>query len=102
MFKTLLPTLACLAALAACSPAMTRVPDSPPPTPSRGSCEAAQAQSFVGQKASAQVQAQARSAAGAGSVRTLQPGQAITKEFNGERLNLYVDEANTVIRVSCG
>jgi hypothetical protein len=108
MPKTLLPALACAILLSACGPAMTKpevttpAPASGPETPSRGSCDATKAQSFVGQKGSADVQEQARGASGASMARTLQPGQPITKEFNGERLNLYVDEANTIIRINCG
>jgi hypothetical protein len=106
MPKTLLPALACAVLLSACGPAMTKpeatTPAPAPEAPSRGSCDATKAQSFVGQKGSADVQEQARSASGASMARTLQPGQAITKEFNGERLNLYVDEANTITRINCG
>lgn len=106
MPKTLLPALACAVLLSACGPAMTKPeqsePAPAPAAPSRGSCDATKAQSFVGQKGSADVQEQARSASGASMARTLQPGQPITKEFNGERLNLYVDEANTITRINCG
>jgi hypothetical protein len=107
MHKTPLPALACAVLLSACGPAMTK-PEATPPAPaapampSRGSCDASKAQSFVGQKSSADVQEQARGASGASMARTLQPGQPITKEFNGERLNLYVDETNTIIRINCG
>jgi hypothetical protein len=104
-FPTLAPALVLIVALSACGPAVTKSGDgtpAAPPPPTRGPCNADNAQSFVGQKASGDVQEQARAAAGAGMVRTLQPGQPITKEFNGERLNLYVDADNNVIRVSCG
>jgi len=101
-FKILLSTLAVTMALGACEPAMTK-PDEPTlAPPMRGRCDATKVQSFVGKAASADVQEQARAASGAGSVRTLQPGQPITKEFNGERLNLHVDAANRVVRINCG
>lgn len=105
----LLPALACAVLLGACGPAVTKPGDSAPsasappmPAATRGPCDASKAQSFVGQKASADVQEQARSASGAGLARTLQPGQPITKEFNGERLNLHVDEAGTIVSINCG
>jgi Peptidase inhibitor I78 family len=106
--RPLVPALFLAVALSACGPAMTKPGDGAPdgggtaPPVSRGPCQADGAQSFVGQKASGDVQEQARNAAGASIVRTLQPGQPITKEFNGERLNLHVDADNNVIRVNCG
>jgi hypothetical protein len=65
-------------------------------------CNADAARSVVGQMASAEVVDQARLAAGAETARTLKPGQAVTMEFNGNRLNLDVDAGNTVTNVRCG
>ena len=102
MIKTPLFTFACAVLLGACAPAMTNPDGITPVAPTRGPCDAADAQSFVGQSASPDVQEQAGAASGASTVRTLQPGQAITKEFNGERLNLQVDAAGTIVRIHCG
>lgn len=76
--------------------AETPAPDMAP------TCDAGKAQSFVGQVASAEVQAQARDAAGAASVRTLKPNQPTTREFMAQRLNLHVDDAGNVTSVNCG
>ena len=65
-------------------------------------CNADAARSIVGQVASSTIVDQARVAAGAETARTLKPGQAVTMEFNGNRLNLDVDANNTITNVRCG
>ena len=65
-------------------------------------CDADAANGFIGQTASDDVVEQARVAAGAAVARTLAPGQVVTMEFRGDRLNLMVDEANVVTGVRCG
>ncbi|GAB3345767.1 hypothetical protein GCM10027430_02710 [Lysobacter tyrosinilyticus] len=71
-------------------------------TNSAVSCNAEAARSFVGQAATSTAVEQARSAATADSVRTLKPGQAMTMEFNGNRLNVDIDANNIVTNVRCG
>ncbi|WP_125076462.1 I78 family peptidase inhibitor [Pseudoxanthomonas sp. SGT-18] len=71
----------------------------PPPPPS---CDAAPVQGLVGETASDELVEQARTDAGADSVRVLKPGQAVTLEFNGARLNVEVDEANQIVSLRCG
>jgi uncharacterized lipoprotein YajG len=76
---------------------------SPPPAAAPSfACNAAAAQAAVGKLATGGLMEDARQAANARMVRTLRPGQAVTLEFNAERLNLEVDAANVVVRVSCG
>lgn len=70
-----------------------------PPPPS---CDAAPVQGLVGETASDELVEQARTDAGADSVRVLKPGQAVTLEFNGARLNVEVDEANQIVSLRCG
>ncbi|MEP6633120.1 MAG: I78 family peptidase inhibitor [Luteimonas sp.] len=111
------PVLACASAIAlgACAPAVTssnpptqhavmshETSDQAVPMASRGPCDAAKAQSFIGQPASADVMERARTASDAATVRTLLPNQPITKEFNGERLNLHVDATNNIVSINCG
>ena len=45
---------------------------------------------------------QARSDAGAKTVRVLEPGQMVTMEFDGERLNIEVDDKRTITALRCG
>lgn len=61
------------------------------------------AQSYVGQVATEATVAQAQAAAGAtGAVRVIEPGQAVTMDFRGDRLNVEVDESNAIVRITCG
>lgn len=71
-----------------------------PPSPSMCNVEAVK--TFVGQSATADAVAAARRAAGAELVRVIKPGQAVTMDFRVERLNLYLNDAGAVERVSCG
>lgn len=75
----------------------------PPPPPSRGTCNAEPAKATaMGKAGTDALLEQARIDAGAKTARYLKPGQAITKEYMGDRLNLEVDASNVVIAVRCG
>ncbi len=71
------------------------------PGPRGGVCEAAPAQAFVGQPATAGVIEKARIASGAAIARVLHPNQPITREFNRERLNLRLDAQGKIIAAHC-
>ena len=70
----------------------------PPPL----ECDATQVQGLVGQVLDEATAEQARSDAGAKTVRVLEPGQMVTMEFDGERLNIEVDDKRTVTALRCG
>lgn len=74
----------------------------PDPAPVAGRCNAAPAQFAMGRNADAALENEARTRAGAKTVRVLRPNQVVTMEFSAERLNLTVDDAGRVTRVSCG
>jgi hypothetical protein len=74
----------------------------PGPAPVSGRCNAAPAQFAVGRNADAALENEARTRAGAKTVRVLKPNQIVTMEFNAERLNLSVDDTGRVTRVNCG
>lgn len=65
-------------------------------------CDAAKAQFAVGQTYSDTLATEAKEAAGAKVVRQLLPGQAVTMEFRGDRLNLETGEGGRVVSVRCG
>lgn len=92
-----LATLALLAGCAGPGPAT-----GPTGAPLGGTCDAAPAQSFVGQNNTAKVVEAARVRSGALMVRVLRPGQMVTKEFDAQRLNLEVNAAGRIIAVRCG
>jgi hypothetical protein len=103
MRSLLIASLATTASLlmSACgsAPAAGQAPD---PAPVSSRCNAAPAQFAMGRNVDAALENEARTRAGAKTVRTLRPNQVVTMEFNAERLNLTVDAAGRVTRVSCG
>lgn len=96
--------LATLTLLAGCaSPGLAPGPATGPTgAPLGGTCDAAPAQSLVGQNNTAKVVEAARVRSGALMVRVLRPGQMVTKEFDAQRLNLEVNAAGRIIAVRCG
>lgn len=95
--------LAPLVLLAGCSGYGPKEPATPAPwTPTGGTCDAAPAQSAVGQNATASVMEQARKRSGALIARILRPGQMVTQEVDTQRLNLEVDAAGRIIAARCG
>ncbi|HZF99194.1 MAG TPA: I78 family peptidase inhibitor [Pseudoxanthomonas sp.] len=106
-------------ALAGCAPApdeqqraldqaehQARLAAEPPPPPpvavDASACDPVQAKWLGGKKATQAELEQARSDAGARTVRTLKPGQVVTMEFDATRLNVELDEAGVVASVRCG
>ena len=67
-----------------------------------GECNAGAVQSAVGKSLNQSTLDQLRTQAGAGSARTLLPGEMITMEYNPARLNVLVDQKSTVTAVRCG
>ena len=65
-------------------------------------CDAGKAQFAVGQNYTDELTAKAQAATGAKIVRRLVPGQAVTMEFNGERLNIETDAGGVIVSVRCG
>ena len=96
--------LAC--ALAACraSPLAEDPPMNPPPAASGddGSCNHEPARRYIGETATPDIVEEARIASHSQFVRTLKPGQVVTMEHNGDRLNIDVDDANIITNVRCG
>jgi len=104
--QSLLSALAAAVLLAACA-APASAPTSTPASPAAAAepvyqCNADGARFAVGQPLSPQLEAAARVRAGAGTVRALKPGEAVTMELNGGRLNLDVDARGRVTDVRCG
>jgi peptidase inhibitor I78 family protein len=77
----------------------------PPATPGdmAAQCNAGAAQSFVGKDATDTNVGGAKGAAGAkGDVRVIKPGQAVTMDYRGDRLNVEVDDHDAIVRITCG
>lgn len=92
---------ALLLALAGCAtPPQTTKSGPLPPTATQ--CNADAASAAVGQPATAAVVEQVRRDSGARVVRVLHPGQMITMEFSGDRVNVRVDGDNRILAITCG
>ena len=83
-------------ALTACAMPPSAVP------PTAEGCDAGAAQRYVGRSADATTIEAARRDAGARTARTLSPGQVVTMEYRGDRLNLHIDDARRITRIACG
>jgi hypothetical protein len=70
--------------------------------PASVQCDASQVFGLVGKSVDEAGVEQARIDAKASRVRVLKPGQAVTLEFDGERLNLETDAQGLVTDVRCG
>lgn len=89
---------------AACAPTGSDGRPSPPPPAidETAECDAAPAQSLIGQAASAELGADAIKRTGARTLRWIQPGTMVTMDFRPDRLNINLDEKNVVTRLTCG
>lgn len=66
------------------------------------SCTSSAVEHFKGKTATPELLEQARQQAGASTARILTPDSVVTLEYNGQRLNLNVDDQRVITRVSCG
>ena len=65
-------------------------------------CNVDPAEKFEGQKISDAFSEQARTAAGAATVRVIRPDQPVTMDYRGDRLNIILDANDMVVDVNCG
>jgi hypothetical protein len=86
--------------LAGCVSAAADV--SPGPADSSNTCNAAPAQSFVGQRADQTTGAAILKASGARTMRWSPPGSVATLDFREDRVNVQYDERLIIGRISCG
>lgn len=67
-----------------------------------GRCDAEAVQHFVDQRITSEMAEEARVEAGAKYLRVTQPNQPVTMDYNPQRLNIDIDDADSIIRLSCG
>src|SRR3546814_2918523 len=98
------PTLACLALLlAACAPPQSLQPASGGPAiAGDGSCKAEGLAWAVGEQATRDTMARVWRESGAGLIRPIAPGQAVTRDFRRDRVNVRIDDANVITGIDCG
>ncbi|MEX6503546.1 I78 family peptidase inhibitor [Pseudomonas zhanjiangensis] len=90
--------LTLLATLSGCA----SVAPEPAAAPVDHDCRAEAVPGLLGKQATAERVEQARLQTGAKSVRVLAPGDAVTLDYNRHRLNIDIDEAEMIRRISCG
>lgn len=93
-----LASLSVLALLAGCS----SQPPAQPAAPASGNCTVDNLQNMLGQHASAERIEQLQLKANANYIRVLAPGDAATLDYNLQRLNIHIDESETITRLTCG
>jgi len=86
---------AALVTMAACKPELPSRPPADPPM--ENACGAAGLQTLLGQPSSV-----LETMRFSNTVRVIRPGMAVTMDYIAKRLNIEVDDAGTITRVSCG
>lgn len=86
-----------LSGLAAC---VSNTPPTQSATP--GVCNLQPDSPLQGHHISSELEQKAQQLSSANIVRVIRPGQAITREFNAERVNLQLDAYDVVVRAYCG
>jgi hypothetical protein len=67
-----------------------------------GACNADAVAWAVGQPSNQEVMGRVWRESGAGLIRPIAPGQAVTRDLRPDRVNVHVDGNNIITRVSCG
>lgn len=93
----LMPVIVLLLAMGACA---TIPPGGPPMGPAL--CNVEGARWALGREPTGDVVERARIESGSAAVRVIRPGEAVTMDFRGDRLNLNVNARNAIDGVKCG
>lgn len=96
MFRLLVP-LAFVVALSACAPLPPPGPVLPP-----GACDADNAAWALGVAATPDVVDRVRVDTHSRDARVIAPGQAVTMDYRGDRVNIRVNDRNAIIGITCG
>ena len=93
-----LPLAIVLLSMVACT---TMPPPGAAPLPG-AMCNADAASWAVGRAPTADVVERARVESNSASVRVIRPGDAVTMDFRGDRLNITVNDRDAIIGLKCG
>lgn len=100
-----IPLLACLPFAVLLSACASLQPDPGAPgerAAASGACHADAVQWAVGQEGTQETMARVWRESHAGLIRPIAPGQAVTREFRADRMNVELDAANRIVRAYCG
>ena len=102
MFRIVLPIVAAFTlSLSACATAPDANTGGPLP-PSAMQCDASGARWAIGQSPTGEIVERIRVDTHARVTRVIRPGQAVTMDFSGERVNVNVNEREAIVGVTCG
>lgn len=93
------PALLASALLAGCASSTDRPGNT---GPHDGQCNARVVQYLLDSRITPGLAERAREQAGAAHLRVSQPNQAVTLDYNPQRLNIVIDEDDIIIRLNCG
>ena len=95
-----LAAMAIFAITAACA----QVPpaDAEPPVKGEGMCDATKARKLIGRTATRAVGAEALRLTGARTLRRVPKDGVVTMDYREDRLNLWLNAAKRIERISCG
>lgn len=106
MFMTRFSALAIGLLLAGCSGMKAAPSPDPAPPPPRveasGECGAELVQDRVGRTYSEALGEAIRDESGAAAMRVIRPGEAVTLDHRPDRLNVHLDETDTIASLDCG
>ncbi|MFC3214303.1 I78 family peptidase inhibitor [Novosphingobium panipatense] len=102
VLKSIGPSVFLVASLAACSTQADSPPATlPPAAGSEADCGAGRFANYVGSKATPELIATVQASRSNAPLRVIKPGMAVTMDFRGDRLNIEVDESETIKRFYC-
>ncbi|WP_279349437.1 I78 family peptidase inhibitor [Erythrobacter litoralis] len=76
--------------------------DAAPPPAAGATCDATEAQQFIGRQASEAIGRSALAMSGARTMRWGGPDTAFTMDFREDRLNIVYDAGGSIERIYCG
>ena len=95
----IVPVAVLLLSVVACT---AMPPADVPPPMADGACNADPASWAIGHAATADVVERARVDSHSNDVRVVEPGQAVTMDYRGDRLNIDVNERGAITGLRCG
>jgi hypothetical protein len=89
--------------LVACAPPQSLQPASGGPAiAGDGTCKVEGLGWAIGQEATEAVMARVWRESGSGLIRPIAPGQAVTRDYRRDRINVHIDGDNAITGIDCG
>ncbi|MCE8018362.1 hypothetical protein HOP62_19975 [Halomonas sp. MCCC 1A17488] len=77
-------------------------PKPPRVSGSEDACGAQRVQDRLGRRYDEALGESIRRESGAATLRVIRPGQAYTLEYRGDRINVHIDDGDTITDIGCG